>query len=116
VVPPSRTWQGAGISTGRTKIGVTAPETRMPKLRLSEVEQQSSEQTMSAILNCVCPNCGGPIVVRKNEFGCQGRCGRDWSSVWDDTCSRLKGFRYRTSNRTCGSKIHDAGKYRNSPY
>ena len=28
VVPPSRTWQGAGISTGGTKIGVTGSETR----------------------------------------------------------------------------------------
>ena len=116
VVSPSRTWQGAGISTGGTKIGVSGSETRMAKLRLSEVEQQSGEQTMSAILNCVCPNCGGPIVVRKNQFGCQGRCGRDWRSVWDDTCSRLKGFRHRTSNRTRGSRIHDAGKFRNSPY
>src|ERR1700719_286420 len=35
VVPPSRTWQGAGISTCRTKISVTAPETRMAKPRLA---------------------------------------------------------------------------------
>jgi hypothetical protein len=26
VVPPSRAWQGAGISTGGTKIGVTGSE------------------------------------------------------------------------------------------
>jgi hypothetical protein len=32
VVSPSRTWQGAGISTGGTTIGVTAPETGMAKL------------------------------------------------------------------------------------
>jgi len=31
-VPPSRTWQGAGISAGDTKIGVIAPETRVAKL------------------------------------------------------------------------------------
>jgi hypothetical protein len=41
VVPPSRTWQGAGISTGGTKIGVTGSETRTAKLRLSKVKQQS---------------------------------------------------------------------------
>jgi hypothetical protein len=29
VAPPSRTWQSAGISTGRTKIGVTGPEMRI---------------------------------------------------------------------------------------
>jgi hypothetical protein len=41
VVSPSRTWQGAGISTGATKIGVTGSETRTAKLRLSKVKQQS---------------------------------------------------------------------------
>jgi len=35
VASPSRTWQGAGIPTGRAKIGVTAPETRMAKPRLA---------------------------------------------------------------------------------
>jgi len=39
VGPPSRTWQGAGISTGSTKIGVTGSETRMEKLNLSRVKQ-----------------------------------------------------------------------------
>ena len=41
VVSPSRTWQGAGISTGGTKIGVTGSETRTAKLRVSKVKQQS---------------------------------------------------------------------------
>ena len=41
VVPPSRTWQGAGISNGGTKIGVTGSETHTAKLRLSKVKQQS---------------------------------------------------------------------------
>ena len=41
VVSPSRTWQGAGISTRDTKIGVTGSETRTAKLRLSKVKQQS---------------------------------------------------------------------------
>ncbi len=41
VVSPSRTWQGAGISTGGAKIGVTGSETRTAKLRLSKVKQQS---------------------------------------------------------------------------
>src|SRR5713101_2492724 len=36
------------------------------------------EQTKSAILNRVSPNCGGPTAVRKNQFRCQSRCGRDW--------------------------------------
>jgi hypothetical protein len=40
VVPSSRTWQGAGFSTGGTKISVTGSETRTAKLRLSKVKQQ----------------------------------------------------------------------------
>jgi hypothetical protein len=35
VAPPSRTWQGAGISTRGTKIGVTGSETRTMKPRLA---------------------------------------------------------------------------------
>jgi len=38
VVAPSRTWQGAGISAGSTKIGVTGPETRMAKLKIEQGE------------------------------------------------------------------------------
>ncbi len=41
VAPPSRTWQGADISTGRTKIGVTAPETRMAKPRLAGLDRSA---------------------------------------------------------------------------
>ena len=35
------------------------------------------------------------MVVRKNQFRCQGRCGRDWRSVWDETRSRQKGTTYK---------------------
>jgi hypothetical protein len=41
VAPRSRTWQGAGISTGRTKIGVTTPETRMAKPRLAGLDRSA---------------------------------------------------------------------------
>jgi hypothetical protein len=46
VVPPMRTWQGAGIFTGGTKIGVTGSETRTAKLRLGKVKQQQGEATI----------------------------------------------------------------------
>ena len=39
VVAPSRGWQGADISTGGTKIGVTGSETRMAKLKVSAVKE-----------------------------------------------------------------------------
>ena len=71
------------------------------------------EQTISAILNCVCPNCGGPIVVRKNQFRCHGRCGKDWRSVWEDTRSRQKDSDERKSNRRRGNMIQGNAKHRN---
>src|SRR5437879_5073353 len=37
-----------------------------------------SEKVISAILNCVCPECGGPISLEVNEFRCHGLCGKDW--------------------------------------
>lgn len=39
VGPLNRTWQGAGISTGCAKIGVTCSETRMAKSELNMVKQ-----------------------------------------------------------------------------
>jgi ribosomal protein S27AE len=48
------------------------------------------EWNMSSITNLVCPNCGGAIAVRKDELRCQGRCGRDWRSVWDDLRSQCR--------------------------
>jgi len=38
---------------------------------------------LSAILNLVCPECGGPMGGRSKVFQCQGRCGTDWRSVWE---------------------------------
>jgi hypothetical protein len=38
---------------------------------------------ISAIRNWVCPECGGPMGGRSQEFQCHGRCGRDWRSVWE---------------------------------
>jgi hypothetical protein len=39
---------------------------------------------ISAIVNCVCPACGGASGVRKNQFQCRGECGKDWRLVWDN--------------------------------
>jgi hypothetical protein len=65
---------------------------------------RQAEWNMSSIANLVCPNCGGAIAVRKDELRCQGRCGRDWRSVWEDLRSRLEGSKYGTSNRKGGSQ------------
>ncbi len=42
----------------------------------------SSESVKSAIVNCICPGCGGPLSLRTQQFRCQGRCGTDWRPVW----------------------------------
>lgn len=59
-----------------------------------------SEDVRSAILNCVCPDCGGAIEPSAKQFRCVGRCGRDWRPIWDRTRSngvqgRRADYRYR---------------------
>jgi len=43
-----------------------------------------SADYISAILNWVCPECGGPMGGRSMEFQYRGRCGTDWRSVWEN--------------------------------
>jgi hypothetical protein len=44
---------------------------------------QSNANVRSAIVNCICPECGGAIELDLNEFRCVGRCGKDWRPAWD---------------------------------
>jgi hypothetical protein len=37
----------------------------------------------SAIVNCICPECGGVIELCSNQFRCVGRCGKDWRAIWE---------------------------------
>jgi hypothetical protein len=46
---------------------------------------QSNENVRSAIVNCVCPECGGAIEPHSNQFRCLGRCGRQWRAIWEST-------------------------------
>ena len=46
---------------------------------------QSNEYVRSAIANCVCPECGGAIELRSNQFRCLGRCGKQWRAIWEST-------------------------------
>ena len=41
----------------------------------------------SAIVNCVCPECGGAIDLSTDSFRCLGECGKHWRSVWNDAMS-----------------------------
>ena len=38
----------------------------------------NTEAMLSAIINLVCPQCGG----RMMEFRCQSKCRQDWRSEW----------------------------------
>ncbi len=49
---------------------------------------QLSADDVSAILNWVCPRCGGPLGRPTGEFKCQGRCGKDWRSEWENNQSK----------------------------
>jgi hypothetical protein len=44
---------------------------------------RSSAEVISGILNCVCPECGGRMGERGEEFRCQGECLTDWRQTWE---------------------------------
>lgn len=48
---------------------------------------------MSAIANCLCPECGGVIELETNRLECL-RCGKHWRQVWERiglrTASKVK--------------------------
>jgi hypothetical protein len=43
----------------------------------------TNEDIISAILNWVCPECGGPMGGPSREFKCQGECRTDWRDAWE---------------------------------
>ena len=46
---------------------------------------QSNERVRSAIVNCLCPECGGVIELHSNQFRCLGLCGKQWRAIWEST-------------------------------
>src|SRR3954447_14819171 len=47
---------------------------------------RSNEHLKSAILNCICPECGGALSLAANQFRCLGRLSTDWRPVWIRDC------------------------------
>jgi hypothetical protein len=43
-----------------------------------------NDEILSAILNCLCPECGGIMGSGANAFRCQGQCGQDWGAIWKE--------------------------------
>jgi hypothetical protein len=50
-----------------------------------EMSNRSAENVRSAIVNCLCPECGGAIELQSNQFRCLGRCGKQWRAIWETT-------------------------------
>ena len=42
---------------------------------------------MSAIVNCIRPECGSVIELETNQLECLG-CGKQWRQVWEQTHPR----------------------------
>lgn len=55
-----------------------------------EIPIRLSANMKSAIVNCVCPECGGAIDLSTDGFRCLGECGKNWRSVWNDVLSEQK--------------------------
>jgi hypothetical protein len=51
----------------------------------SAISIQSEDNARSALVNCLCPECGGAIEPHSNQLGCLGRCGKQWRAIWDGT-------------------------------
>lgn len=77
-----------------------------------EAQNQASKQVTSAILNCVCPECGGALDLSTSEFRCLGQCGKDWRQVWDGARFDSKEpWRAKDGRRARGArKLSSAGR------
>jgi len=49
------------------------------KMAVSEGEEHRTSEVESALINMICPDCGGAML----DFRCRGACCRDWKSEWD---------------------------------
>ncbi|HVI09898.1 MAG TPA: hypothetical protein VND65_16545, partial [Candidatus Binatia bacterium] len=65
------------------RFGTRLPpdEVNMTFTRLSNAKP--AEDILSSILNWICPECGGRMGGRGQEFKCQGRCRTDWRGIWE---------------------------------
>jgi hypothetical protein len=60
---------------------------------------QSNAHVRSAIVNCICPECGGAIELDFNKFSCVGRCGKDWRPIWESEHCNSTQTRRRDNHR-----------------
>ena len=66
------------------KFGTSSlPEEANGESQMPQAMSHTSEEIISDILNWVCPECGGQMGGRTQEFKCQGECRTDWRDVWE---------------------------------
>jgi hypothetical protein len=71
-----------------------------------ETRTVNADDIRSAILNCICPDCGGVIELETNDLKCLGRCGKRWRDIWVRTQLHLQVRKARRSSslrRTTGA-------------
>src|SRR5512147_316955 len=86
---------------------LTIASRTLSKARRSILETRTSnaDDVRSAILNCICPDCGGVIELETSELKCLGRCGKRWRDIWVRTQLHLQARKARRSfspRRTTG--------------
>jgi len=60
----------------------------MPRFTIAKAVHRD---TLSALLNCICPDYDGGM----KEFKCFRECGRDWRSEWESAKGELKSKKTR---------------------
>src|SRR5579864_5536792 len=69
---------------------------------------RSSGDVISGILNCVCPECGGRMGERGEEFRCQGECLTDWRQTWERASADFRFRRKRAARKS--DAVHILGE------
>jgi tRNA(Ile2) C34 agmatinyltransferase TiaS len=55
---------------------------------------------LSSIVNWVCPQCGGKMGGRGNEFKCLGKCKIDWRPIWEKSTANTTNQRVSRRRRS----------------
>ena len=76
-----------------------------------EIPIRPIENMKSAIVNCVCPECGGAIDLSTDHFRCRGLCGKDWRPAWNLVVSGRKQARQRERARNSDNKSEVKGNH-----
>jgi hypothetical protein len=80
-------------SLAASRVATIGKENAMRAIQSASVHLNAS--LISAILNLVCPDCGGSMM----GFRCQGKCLKDWRAEWDAHSKRVRNPMSRAGKR-----------------